>query len=175
MSLKMNRSRFAADARLKTPKSLPFTRIAEPRLTSTRECTTLDAMSRARRLRLPLDGRPVTHSLALCRQALAPVDKSAGGGRSHQCRGSSGRSVRSRPGGAFKTSRLAGGCRWLPVLSGAGSRLRVLGVSPVVLSKSVFSQHPAPRGERCRSGVCEHFVHFGRDRRPRPADGACPR
>ena len=80
MSLKMNRSRFAADARLETPKSLPFTRIAEPRLTSTRECATLDAMSRARRLRLPLDGRPVTHSLALCHQTLAPVDKSAGGG-----------------------------------------------------------------------------------------------
>ena len=67
--------------------------IAEPRLTSARECAIVDAMSRARLMRLPLGGSPVAPSLALGRQALEPVDKSAGGGRSHQCRGSSGRSV----------------------------------------------------------------------------------
>ena len=54
--------------------------IAEPRLTSARECAIVDAMSRARLTRLPLGGRPVALGLVLGRQALEPVDKSAGGG-----------------------------------------------------------------------------------------------
>ena len=54
--------------------------IAEPRLTSARRCAIMSAMSRARLTRLLLGGRPVALGLALSRQALEPVDKSAGGG-----------------------------------------------------------------------------------------------
>lgn len=95
------------------------TTIAQTRLTSARGCAIVDAMNRARLSRLPLGGGLPVPSLFSGRQALAPVDKPAGGGRSYQCRGGSDRHVGSLLGGAFKPSRLAGGCHWLPALSGA--------------------------------------------------------
>ena len=80
--------------------------------------------------------------------------QTCGGGGSYQCRGGSDRHVGSLLGGAFKPSRLAGGCHWLPAPSGAraGLRLRELGEgSPGVLRERAPSQHLAPRGERRRS------------------------
>lgn len=78
--------------------------------------------------------------------------ETCGGGRSYHCRGGSGRHVGSLLGGAFKPSRLAGGCRRLPAPSGARDGLHFSGVeiSPGVLRERASSQHPAPRGERCR-------------------------
>lgn len=56
------------------------TTIAQTRLTSARGCAIVDAMNRARLSRLPLGGGLPVPSLFSGRQALAPVDKPAGGG-----------------------------------------------------------------------------------------------
>ena len=80
--------------------------------------------------------------------------QTCGGGRSYHCRGGSGRHVGSLLGGAFKPSRLAGGCRQLSEPSGtrAGSHFSRIGDFRLACSRSaLFSQHLAPCGERCRS------------------------
>ena len=140
-------------ARPKTPKSLPCTTTAETRLTSAMRCAIVEGMNRARLLRLLLGGGLTVPSLASGRQAFVPLDKPAGGGRSYHCRGGSGRHVGSLLGGVFKPSRLAGGCHWLPALSGAraGSHFSGFEISPGVLRERASSQHLAPRGEGCRS------------------------
>ena len=99
---------------------------------------------------MPLGDRLMVPSLVSGRQALAPVAKPAGGGRSYHCRGGSGRHLGSHLRGAFKPSRPAGGCRWLPALSGAraGAHFSGVEISPGVLRERASSQHLAPRGER---------------------------
>ena len=118
-----------------------------------RGCAIVDAMNRARLPKLPLGGGSTVPGLFSGRQALAPVDKPAGGGRSYHRRGGSDRHVGSLLGGAFKPSRLAGGCHWLPAPSGAraGTHFSRIEISPGVLRERAPSQHLAPRGERRRS------------------------
>ena len=123
-------------------------------MTSARGCAIVDAMKRTRLPKLPLGGGLTVPDLFSGPQALAPVDKPAGGGaRSYHCRGGSDRHVGSLLGGAFKPSRLAGGCRRLPAPSGARDGLHFSGVeiSPGVLRERASSQHLAPSGERRRS------------------------
>ena len=129
------------------------TTIAEARLTSAMRCAIVETMKRTRLLRLLLGGGLMVPSLVSGQQALAPVAKPAGGGRSYHCRGGSGRHVESLLGGAFKPRRLAGGCHWLPALSGAraGAHFSGVEISPGVLRERASSQHLAPRGEGCRS------------------------
>ena len=127
------------------------TTIAQTRLTSAMRCAIVEGMNRARLPRLLLGGGLMVPGLVSGRQALAPVAKPAGGGRSYHCRGGSGRHLGSHLRGAFKPSRLAGGCHWLPAPSGAraGSHFSGVEISLGVLRESASSQHLAPRGEGC--------------------------
>ena len=162
--------------RLKTPKSLPCTTTAEARLTSTREYAIVEDMNRARLPRVPLGGGLSVPGLVSGRQALEPVDKPAGGGRSYHCRGGSGRHVGSLLGGAFKPSRLAGGCGWLPALSEARADSRLRGFGKGFAWRAQRARLSAASGPAWRTapfGACEHFTRFGRDRRPLPAAGPC--
>ena len=96
--------------------------------------------------------------------------QTCGGGRSYQCRGGSDRHVGSLLGGAFKPSRLAaravGGEGWFAASGvGGGFAWRAPRACPFAASGPAWRTAPF--------GACEHFTHFGRDRQPRPAAGAC--
>ena len=65
--------------------------------------------------------------LASAQATATPVDKSAGGGSSHQFRGGCDRSVESHLGGAFEASSLTSGYHRLPVRSGDKGTLAVSG------------------------------------------------
>ena len=86
------------------------------------------------------------------RQAPAPVDKPAGGGRSCQCRGGSGRHVGSRLGGVFKTKLV--GWRLSPSACaiGGGDWFAASGVEDIAWRSHRVRLFAAsgPRGERRR-------------------------
>ena len=126
--------------------------IAQTRLTSAMRCAIVEGMNRARLSGLSLGGGLTVSGFVSGRRAFAPVDKPAGGGRSYHCRGGSGRHVESHLRGAFKPSRPAGVCHWLPAPSGAraGTHFSGVEISLGVLTERASSQHLAPRGEGCR-------------------------
>ena len=92
---------------------------------------------------VPPGGGLMLPRLASAQAIATPVDKSAGGGCSHQFRGGCGQSVESHLGGAFKPSRLASGYYRLPVPSGNKGTLAVSGEGVCARLKSYnkFRRH----------------------------------
>ena len=134
----------------------------------------MNDMKTTTRPAVPADNGLMLPRLASAQATATPADKSTGGGCSHQFRGGCGQSVESHLGGAFKPSLLVSGCCRRLALPGAGARLRGLGEGFAWRApRERFFAASCLAWQTATSGVCEHFVRFGRDSQPRPAAGAC--